>query len=769
MKKTGLKFASAALAVLLGNMATAVATEGKIEKPDWAGNKLGYEALGPDYVDVDYGPMKVSEKTAMSLFKKITLGKSGLPAMISVRDTKVISGPVKLILEGEKGPINYSPSGCKLTQTGKSAAEGIAKFDAGRVEVEIKSQFEFDFTVRYQITLTPKSPVTLKVVSLVFPMNLEGEKICHHWAEAPNKPESGLDAQRRRIFKTIKEGDYDMIAPGFSPLFWVGNTNYGLGWDFESAKGWNPVKGSELMFDPGANTMTINFISKTTTLDKPVTYKFFLTPTPLKNMPKNWRTWNYAWRGSPNQKFDHTLINQLIYWSSAFRPLLSGGEVFNNQWVRSPDFLKNAATEDNGMNKAAYFCPQLFTAKISWKSADGKNYLLEDKYLEMLCEKYYRSPGGKGGGYSGKVADILADFICFKNIEECNKVLGANAFPGSKLKGKGITYDVVAAPEMADHMVWAVNTFVNKYGVGGIYYDGISPVWNYRDWSAWTDTYGGWKDSDGALRPSYHYEWQRQLLKRNRYVVKKAAPNEMIWAHQSGVRSTSTLSLCDGIIPGETLFYGYRELEQRDASANGDFYYAHIVGDIDNLKGEFFYRQWGVPHMLLPEVRGKDGKTFPNPRPTRTMLAYFLHMDTLYWPTMCNTEEIFKWYKIRNAYGMADTNEEIIEFVPYWENKIFIPSNKNVKVSYYDKVKQQELYTSYDIRKKYLVIVSNLQFGDSEFTISLPAKLQKAKICEMQTNKEVTADNGKFPCSLAAYDFAIYEITGELDEGKGTW
>ncbi|GEM_PF-1952021 len=756
MKKRVLKGTLSIIVLLSVTMAAGSigATETKIEKPEWAGNKIGYEALDPDYVDVDYGPMIVSGKTAISLFKKITLAKSGLPEMISVKDNKIISGPVKLLLENEKGPILYNVSDCKLTQRGKSAAEGVAKFAAGAVEVEIKSQFEFDFTVRYLITLTPKRKTLLKRAALVFPMNLDGEKLCLYYKEGPDKPEAGVDAQKRRVHKTIKEDDYDQIMPGFCSIFWVGNTNYGLSWNFESARGWNVVKGSELQYDPGTNNMTINFINRATELSQPVTYKFFLTPTPLKNMPKNWRTWNYAWRGTPEQKIDRKLINQLIYWSSTWR---GGG--YNPQWVRNPELLKRAAQEDAGMNKANYVIPQLNTWQMTWEAEDGSFYVLEDKYLKMLCEKYARTPGMKG-----REIDIPEDAIYFKNIEERNRVLGPASFPNAKIKSTGVTYDVVFAPEMADHMLWAVDKFANEYGVGGIYYDGINPQQNYSDWAAWTDP-------EGNKRPTFHYEWQRELLKRVRSVVKKADPNEMITAHQSGTRPASTLSLCDVIIPGETFFYWYHEPEKRDASSDGDFYYAHIIGDIDNVKTEFFHRQWGVPHILLPEVRGKDSRIFPKPaKGTRTMLAYTLHFDMLYWPTMCDTGEIFKLYKIRNAYGMADTSEETIEFIPYWENRVFKPSDRNVKISYYDKVKQHEPYTSYDIRKKYLVIVSNLQFGGAEFNITLPAKLQKVKIREMQANKEVVPEKGKFSCSLEAYDFAIYEVTGELlEQSKGTW
>ena len=150
------------------------------------------------------------------------------------------------------------------------------------------------------------------------------------------------------------------------------------------------------------------------------------------------------------------------------------------------------------------------------------------------------------------------------------------------------------------------------------------------------------------------------------------------------------------------------------------------------------------------------------------MLAYTLHFDMLYFPTMCQVSELYKFYRIRDEYGMADTDQYLVEFVPYWENKSFISDSGDVKISYYDHAKQQDLYTSFDITKDYMVIVSNLQFDDSDIGFSLPKDLKKAKVVEMQSKREMQITDGKVQDRLAAYDFAIYRITGEKD-APGHW
>ena len=737
------------------------ATVHSAEKPEWADNKLGYEALSPDYIDPDFAPLILNGNTVLSGHKRMSLDEFGLPANIHYRDFKITTGSARLEATGKTGRLSMSQGKSALAKYGKNNVKGHSSFRCGDVDFTVDTLFDFDFTVICKITVAPVgSPATLTNVRLVFPLATvpSEEKLVMYYMEGPDKAENGIQAQKRRKHLTIKGGDFNVISPGFCSLFWIGTTQWGLSWNFETAREWNPVKGKELTFTPENGEYAIEFIGKETVIDKPRQWYFYLTPTPMRTPPKNWRAWNYGWRGTPTQKFDYQAVpvNQLIWWSSIWT---AAG--YNPLMIRNPDAVREAARMDAGMHKGNYYIPQLETTGAIWtRLEDNKSYYWEDPYLEELCLRYRRTSGGSG--YGAKTLDIPEGAQRLASLEERNQIIGQDDSGTLRKKYKTTmrTHDVVFAPPLADHMVWALNEFC-KMGVGGIYYDGINPQATYNDWAAWTDP-------DGAKRPKFHIEYQRQLLKRMRQVVKSHDPGEIIIAHQSGTRPASTLSLCDAILPGETFFYWYHDPEKGDASPNGDFYYAHIVGDIDNLKGEFFHRQWGYPHILLPECRGRDRKIFTGTRSVRTMLAYTLHFDMLYFPTMCQVSELYKLYRIRDAYGMADTDQYLVEFHPYWENTAFTSDNKNVKVSYYDHAKQQDLYTSFDITKDYMVIVSNLQFDDSDISFSLPKTLTKAKVVEMQTNREMRLVDGKVHDKLVAYDFAIYRITGEMD-APGHW
>ena len=253
------------------------------------------------------------------------------------------------------------------------------------------------------------------------------------------------------------------------------------------------------------------------------------------------------------------------------------------------------------------------------------------------------------------------------------------------------------------------------------------------------------------------------MTKRMRYVVDKGNTRSgCLLGHTSGTRVVSVLSHYDIALIGENFFYWYQEAEKRDASPSGDFYYAHIFGDIDDLKPKLFWRQWGMPKFLLPELRGRDRQRVEEPtKGTRTMLAYVLHFDMLIWPNRSDTKQIYEWRRMKREYGMADTAAGTVEFVPYWENDLIRPDDDAAKVSYYTRVAVPDPYIDKESAPDLLVIVSNLQFDAAEVGLRLPGELQGCEITDAGSNAELTLSApGMVTLALDPYDFAVLRVRG---------
>jgi hypothetical protein len=474
-------------------------------------------------------------------------------------------------------------------------------------------------------------------------------------------------------------------------------------------------------------------------------------------MPKNWRTWNFGCRQLvqgpvPEQE---QVRKYVIYWNALYRL----GPDVNNSWIRNPEMLRKVVTQDHaaGFLVLPYICPCLVTYE-EFFTKDGKAYHFEDSARKQCVDEWAVTIDGTAGARPGyyKRNPPPAGAVLLKTIEDRNRLWNGEYAKDAKYNAAFVG----PTPGFSDFMAWYVERFIHDYDADGLYVDGIAARADFRQVDA--DPSRAFRDFDGNIRPTYAFRAMRDLTKRVRYVVdERKQPNGFMLGHTSGTRLAPLMSFYDIMLIGENFFYWYQEPELRDASPTGDYYYAHIFGDIDRLRPEFFWQPWGVPNFFLPELRGKDGKVFPTPRKgTRTMLSYLLHFDMLLWPNWCDATEVYKWWAIKDKFGMADTATESVEFVPYWENRLVTAADPAVKVSYYRKVLQPDPYVQNEAKENLLLIVSNLQFDEAEIKLNLPEKLQKCTITDVDAQRPLDRSKpGTVQFKLAPYDFAVLHVT----------
>ena len=708
-------------------------------KPKWANNNFGKAGLSSGFIEPGFGlkPLRLFGKTIVMDFKRLSVGENGLPQSIAVRDEKVLAGPVRLVGVEAGKPVDLKVESSQIKMAGKNAVKGSSDLRSGALAVKVDFKVDYDFTFVYSVTLNPSKPISLDRLALEIPLRLPDDKLMTATQEPPNRLQAGIEAERQRLRFCIK--DNKLIKPGYCPKSWVGNTRYGISLNFPTGRDWSTPVGNELIFNPSKSLLTFNFIGQKTTVDKPVRYDFYLVITPLRRMPKNWRAWKVRTRYGNLNKTDGT---QMIYWSF-WRAAVN--EVHNNHWIKDPDLIRRIAKHDKAKGRSImhYFIPSHITHTILYEK-DGKNFVLEDPYLRKLCENNTYEPG-----YKTPSPRIPKEAQRFTDYQEMRKAMGLS----KGIRGKASTVTTAMAPEVINFLLWGAQKMIDL-GADGIYSDGNEPKPNYLGTSM---------GLSGRLHPYYAIEAYRTLYKRLRQVVRSNNPEAKMIAHDSGNLYPPTLAFFDMVLFGENYFYWYQEPEKRDASRNGDFYYAYIWGDVDNLKLDY-HGAWGLPQVLLPELRGRNRKPFPNlTRGTRTMLTYTIQFDMLYWPIWCDAREIINFDNIRYKFGMKDTSNEIVEFTPYWSNKLFKCEDSKIKTGYYEKVRQHDPDYAQPPYRRFLVLVSNLQFGEAATKLTLPARLKNPKVTDRQNNTVVPVRNGGIPVKLKPYDFAVFEITGEME------
>lgn len=715
----------------------------EVKKPDWATNTYGMEGLSPDFVEPGYGlkPLQLFGRVIMQDGKRTELSsKTLLPVQAVVKSKNVFASAPELIIDG--AALEYGKA--KIAKKGKNSITGTVSAKAKDFALKADLTVDFDGTMVYDLTLTPEKAAKISRLSLKFPLNLPDDKLIYACSELPNKLVSGLEAERKRHFLNLKDGR--IFKPGNCTIFWAGNTNYGWSILSPGVHNWHVKEGDEYIFNSKTGLLTVNIINYETVLDKPVTYRFFFNVTPVRRMPSDWRAWRY---GTRYNNFNPTDNSHLIYWQfwRANRT-----ECHNNLWHWQPEMVRKIAEFDKkaGRKILHYTNPIMYSHTIETEYK-GKKLLLIDPYLRELANKHKVLPQST---YLNQVPVLPKDATVFTSAAERNK-----AQNDELLKGKVATEFVAQVPEIRNHHIAQIKAMIDL-GCDGLYVDCCGPTIDFRP-----GPQGGMPDDRGKLRPYYYITEFREMFKRIRALVRNNNPEAQMMGHCGGA---PVMSLFDSRLIGENEFYWYKEPDVRDLSQDGKYYYAYIWGDIDNLKVNYA-RQWGVPTVLLPELRARDGKVFKEATiGTRTMLSYTIQFDYSYWPLWCDAREIIKFDAIRQKFGMKDTTDYIIDFVPYWENKLFKSSDENVKVGYYEHIQQfdPDIGSKIPRWKRYLVLVSNVQFSESKVTVELPEMILngKLKAIDRQTGKAVEVKDGKITLDIAPYDFDVIEVYGQIEE-----
>jgi len=714
------------------------------EKPYYYGNTLGCEGLSADFIEKGTGlsPLRLMGNTIMLTGKRADVNPDNLLiSQVDIQGRKLFARGGELLLLGDNGaPLAVTEK--SLKNNGKNQIKGALRGQAGSIDVKVDLTVEFDGTFIYALNLTPaENGSELKRLAMVFTMNLPDDKLISAQVEGPNKPQSGLEAERRRLRLNVK--DKAPVRPGFCPFFWVGDTRGGFSIANEHAHDWNTAPGNEVVFNPADSSLTVNVIEQPIKLTKAVTYRFYMNVTPLRRMPKDWRGWQM---GTRYDKYTNTSNNLLVYWQF-WRA--NKTEIHNNHWRYKPELLKEIADLDKraGRKILHYIHPQL-TSHTVVTQYNGKTLVLEDPWLRELCDKYRYLPQPS---WMGKTPDFPPDALHFTDSAERDK-----AQNGELLNGKVSSVSVAPVPGFADNFVSAVDEMI-QLGADGIYCDGAGPRENYRP----NDDMGGRNDFRGVLRPTYPIESYRTIFKRIRALVRNNNPDALMLAHNSGVAYAPIISFFDMRMTGENEFYWYKEEDVRDMSPDGEFYYAYIWGDIDNLKGDY-WRAWGLPTVFLPELKGKDHKPFAKrTQGTRTMLAYTIQFDYVYWPLWSDEQVIRRFDAIRQKFGMKEDSTGTVAFVPYWENALFKSSDAAVKLGYYERLQQIDPDFARPEERRYLLLASNIQFSEAKATVTLPKAPFPLKAFDRQRNRELPVVNNAIELKIAPFDFDVIEIIGK--------
>ena len=657
--------------------------------------KLGMKALEDDTVLPPWTPVEYKKDSVFVWEREYKLSGKGILDSISATGAELLKAPVALemIVDGKKQRLDFSAP--EIVKQGKGRITLKRQSKAGSISASIEYMIEFDGMLWSKLTINPgKKKIT--GMKLIVPFAKENAKFIHY-VGAPNTYES-QDLVKNSYSRALGSNKGLLFKSRFKTNVWIGDNNRGLLWFAESEQNWWP-KNRENMLEVIRNNsgdvdLVLNMVSANLPYGKKseLIYKFGLMATPVKALPEGWRGETFSAQYDSFTK--ERRGSSLIYWPNEWR------------WMMlDPEPHRAVDVERCRM-------------KVKRDSSEKRKII---PYWTRLH-------------YPVKADDKI-------NPDAVKMQKAWSTIPGRPGGGSHQMYRAACTSEWTDYLVWCVEQWTKIMGhVDGVYIDETQPIPNSKALSG-----GGYNDLEGVRRPTFEIFGSRNFIKRVNYNIWKRnneTPSSI--AHCSGTHTMPALSMYKMMLIGEQYYSGYfkdRNPELLPPNDKEELYYYSYALPMDRLRAECYWKQWGAMMVFLPCLKNKK-TLMKHPTPARDMLSRIMQADMLVWPLFCDSREVYKTWKFRREFGIAEPG---VSFIPYWENKNIISNTANVVAGYYKN------------GEKCLVLVSNLNRSDKELELTLKGiKLKSVKNAE--TNKSINANGNTVKLNIPRNDYIALRI-----------
>ncbi|MGC8977364.1 MAG: glycoside hydrolase domain-containing protein [Candidatus Ratteibacteria bacterium] len=561
---------------------------------EWMNNKLGIE----DVVLPPWTPIKLNkniEDYKVEVWGRIyTFSNSNIfPVSIISQNEEILADSIVISIDGT------IPAWKKLNFSEISSTRCVFsnKGDTTNYKIESRGKIEFDGFLWYEVNFISKNKGN-------------GEEIDNLKIDIPLKKDICLFFQYPYSRSYWFPNKY--WNSGFLPYIWIGNDNLGLQWFAESNQYWyskEPSKTIEIIPEGTYNILRINIVRDKIEMPEEFKICFGFIATPVKPLPENWRSWNFAswdlpWRqGEPEKYFN--LNMDYGWWSIAPAWLIP-------KWEKS----------EYKINK-----PQMWIPFTSNRFLGIRRYDAQSKF------------------------DFLPEWKIFSHEwSVIPEQINYGTAPGWN------EAQINPSKSYCDFFVYHVNEFFKNYDVDGLYFDGYAGPTP----SANIDVGFGYIDRDGNIKPVYPILAGRELMKRIYTIVKKYRPEKgVIIVYPATFIAMPVLSFTDGNYEGEHWIWA--DLADK-IKKGGGWYSAALTPDwlrvVHNMK----------PFGLVPNFDCRLYLAWDSDQPHKHAREFFgllLTHDIHSWGGW--TGGYARTFGITlDWWGITDKD---VKFLPYWEKE----------------------------------------------------------------------------------------------------
>jgi len=722
--------------------------ESKKNIEEWAINRRGIEALDENFVPPPFIPVEADKKGIVKVWgRRYFFNPFGLIKDVEINSQSFFNKAMdfELVVNGVDIPFKEPVLTMEREKKGKVifSSKAVGNQD---VKLEIQTSVEYDGMVRVDFTIIPEKKIKLNSFKyrIYYPQN-NVRFLRYDGARLPL--ESGNIPRNSYSMSIPDEKGVIWKAP-FKTLIWMGDFEKGFLWFCSSEQNWNPQERSsrpeaiKIIKNEKEVVLEINPVSSDYEISKAVTYTFGMFATPVRPLPDGWRGWNQVYSATDDiwSSLGYSAIPRILYYPA-------------HLWAEVPFYPKMKDRE--GLKKY-----------VQMKRNEGKEVM---PYIDprLMAAGILKNPEVDVGiqwempDFELANIDINSDESMFKwKVPEIKYYKEWRTEPPvvtryEREKGH-IQFEVASQSGWADLLCYFIEELA-KNGVRGI---ADLDEWNYTPNMNPLNN-AGYIDDKGIRRFDYDIFAKRDLMKRIYYIFLKETGREpIIVAHLAATLCIPFSSHFSVILTGEHFNSGYyiRNDFLGEYFKNSDGLYKclkeggenwyYYVAPLDRIQAELIGKQFGFAVMVMGQTR-KDknirediGKS---KRVSRELLALTALHDTITWPIFCDPEPFYKYWDIREKFGITD--KEVV-FYPYWlEKSPFISSEKDIYIS------------AYFNKNKWLVIAANLSLKDIVSDITIKGDCSNIiSIKDAETNEVIPHLNNKIKISIPKRDVRFIVI-----------
>jgi hypothetical protein len=500
----------------------------------WENSTLGMSTK----VYAPFTPIEIDGNKLRTVLREYTLNDVGLwDQMVAESSETKIAKPVlaepmryTVRIDGQDVPVKAQP--IKVLGAKPHIARTRAVFSAGALKATSLGTWDYDGTLKVDLTLLPTGGQKIDELTLEIPFTKEAAELIHANADSirnpvaqriPDSPVGDETPDGEGIVWDATQVEYTDYTPNFCPYVFVGSGVRGLAWFAENNQGWgwNPKTPNMFLVRHGDTTVLyVHLINQPTVITKPRTITFGLLGAPVKPRisptgDPNWWRYRYArdnwsllgtdinWFALGNCASVYPAGKEMALWEA-----LAKG---NTEHV-SDEFIKQ--TVDQGVK---YYEPypdykQTFIAHVG--------YNLRARYGTKMVYYYNRA--------SYQDAD---EFETFKDEWTCDDLRMVD-------KGNGIwEIKIVPTKSYIDHaLYWYIKSFEHGRNQG-VYWDNMFFVSTFN--TEMTDAY---KAADGKVVPATGVWELRDLVKRTFVMMNERGMVPITFPHMTSFNCLPIMS-----------------------------------------------------------------------------------------------------------------------------------------------------------------------------------------------------------------------------------